>query len=41
MIFSSGEKLYLTYHTPNKSGSEHPAFVEIEDNGDSICIKKQ
>lgn len=40
MIFSSGEKLYLTYHTPNTKGSEHPAFVETEDTGDSICIKK-
>lgn len=41
MIFSSGEKLYLTYHTPNKSGSEHPAFVEIEDTGDCIKLKEQ
>lgn len=36
MIFTSGEKLCLTYHTPNTKGHEHPAFTGIEDNGDSI-----
>ena len=40
MIFRGGDKLYLTYHSPNTSGFEHPCFVEIEDKGDSIAVKK-
>lgn len=40
MIFASDEKLYLTFHSPNKTGSERPRFIEIIDNGDSISIKK-
>ena len=39
MIFSGKEGLYLTYHSPNRSGHEKPCFVEIEDKGDSVCIK--
>lgn len=39
MIFESKGKLYLTYHSPNKRGTERPAFVEITDNGNSIAIK--
>lgn len=39
MIFRKADKLYLTYHSPNTSGSEHPVFVEITDNGDSVSIK--
>jgi hypothetical protein len=39
MIFSDGKKTYLTYHTPNKSGSEHPFFVEIEIGEDFIRLK--
>ena len=39
MIFSDGKKSYLTYHTPNKSGSEHPFFVEIEIGEDFIRLK--
>ena len=39
MIFSSGDKLYLTYHSPNTSGFEHPCFVEIEDTG--VGIKEE
>lgn len=38
MIFSDGVKTYFTYHTPNKSGTEHPEFCLFEDNGDSISI---
>ncbi len=34
MIFSDGHRRYLTYHTPNKSGYEHPVFRIIEDHGD-------
>jgi hypothetical protein len=40
MIFSDGKKIYFTYHTPNKSLLERPEFRVIDDNGDSICIKK-
>ncbi|MBQ5362051.1 MAG: glycoside hydrolase, partial [Clostridia bacterium] len=39
MIFSDGKKSYLTYHTPNKSGSEHPFYVEIEFGEDFIRLK--
>ena len=39
MIFRSGDKLYLTYHSPNTSGFEHPCFIEIEDTGDAIITK--
>ncbi len=41
MIFKDkNEKLILTYHTPNLNGFEHPYFVEVEDKGDKIVIKK-
>ena len=36
MIFRDNERLYLTFHSPNASGSEHPFFVEITDEGDRI-----
>lgn len=39
MLFDNGDQLYLTLHTPNESGSEHPVFIEMEDLGDRICIK--
>lgn len=39
MIFKAENKLYFSYHSPNQSGSEHPAFVEISDDGASISIK--
>ena len=38
MIFKGDDKLYLTYHSPNTSGFEHPCFIEIEDTGDGIAI---
>lgn len=40
MIFSNGRDLFFTYHTPNRSGFEHPEFRLIEDNGSSIIIKE-
>ena len=40
MIFKANDKLYLSYHTPNTSGKEHPKFIEIKDTGDSIEIVK-
>ncbi len=36
MVFYYGEKLMLTFHTPNRSGYEHPCFIELEDTGDSL-----
>ena len=39
MIFRSGDKLYLTFHSPNQTDYERPHFIEIEDTGDSIIIK--
>ena len=38
MIFSDGAKTYFTYHTPNKSGSEHPEFRSITDCGDMLVM---
>ena len=32
--------LQLTYHTPNKSGFEHPQFVPIEDMGTHLQLHK-
>lgn len=39
MIFSFGEKLMLTFHTPNKTLMERPVFKEIEDLGGEIKLK--
>ena len=39
MIFKADDKLYLTFHSPNRSGSERPFFIEIEDCGDSLKVK--
>lgn len=39
MIFRAGDRLMLTFHTPNESLKEHPVFVEIEDRGDSLAVK--
>ena len=36
MIFKADDKLYLSYHTPNTNGLEHPKFTLIKDNGKSI-----
>ena len=38
MIFRAGEKLMLTFHTPNASLSERPVFHEIEDVGDTVKL---
>lgn len=36
MLFNKDGELYLTYHTPNKSLSERPAFKKIIDCGDHL-----
>ena len=38
MLFRFGEKLMLTFHSPNQTGSERPFFIEVEDTGDSIKL---
>ena len=39
MIFRDGERVLLTFHSPNASGSEHPRFIELEDLGDRLTVK--
>lgn len=40
MIFTSNDKLLLTFHMPNKTLRERPRFIEIEDTGREIALKK-
>ena len=39
MIFNAGDKLMLTFHTPNQTGYERPVFRELEDLGNTIKMK--
>lgn len=39
MIFNFGEKIMLTYHSPNNTGDERPLFREISDLGNTIALK--
>lgn len=39
MIFRNGDRAWLTFHSPNASGHEHPCFVELEDRGDRLEVK--
>lgn len=39
MIFRAGDKLYLTYHSPNTSGLEKPCLRELEDLGDTLTLR--
>ena len=41
MIFRAGEKLMLTFHTPNISLEERPVFCELVDTGDSVKVMKK
>lgn len=36
MIFTAGDDLYLTYHTPNRTLFERPDFKKLRDTGRSI-----
>ncbi|MBR4451912.1 MAG: family 43 glycosylhydrolase [Clostridia bacterium] len=38
MIFEGKEGLYLTYHSPNRSGYEHPVFRRITEDGGSVRL---
>lgn len=40
MIFKAGERLMLTYHTPNRSGFERPVFKELVDTGSTVELKQ-
>lgn len=39
MIFKAGDKLMLTFHTPNQTGYERPVFRELEDLENTIKMK--
>lgn len=39
MLFFADNELMLTYHTPNKTGSERPVLLKINDNGNTIELK--
>ena len=39
MIFEFADKLMLTFHSPNITGSECPVFRELNDTGNSIKLK--
>ncbi len=38
MIFKAGDKLMITYHTPNRTNFERPVIRELKDNGETIII---
>lgn len=40
MTFNDGNKLWLTFHTPNRTDYERPVFIELRDNGDSLSLVK-
>lgn len=39
MIFSSGDRLFLTFHTPNQTDFERPVIKELIDTGETIRLK--
>ncbi len=38
MLFKKDSELYLTYHTPNRTGEEHPSFKKVIDCGDTLKL---
>ncbi len=38
MIFRAGERLMLTYHTPNARLKERPVFRQLSDEGDHLTV---
>ena len=40
MLFRAADTLYLTVHTPNTTLCERPIFIELEDCGNVVRIKK-
>jgi GH43 family beta-xylosidase len=41
MVFRDGERLCLTFHTPNQTDYERPVIIELVDTGDGIELKKE
>ena len=41
MIFEGERGLYLTLHTPNKSGLERPAFIKLSEIDGEIKIAER
>lgn len=41
MIFKDDNGLKFTFHSPNQMGLEHPVFIEISENDDSISVKQE
>ena len=39
MIFRAGDRLLLSLHSPNRSLSERPHFLELEENENGISVK--
>ena len=39
MVFYAGERLMLTFHTPNVTDYERPKFIELEDKGNTLTKK--
>lgn len=39
MVFESEDRLFLTFHKPNRTDYERPHFIELEDTGDSLILK--
>ncbi len=40
MIFEKDGELNLIFHSPNTKGLEHPAFIRLSDDGDSLSSAK-
>jgi len=38
MVFADGERLFLTYHTPNQTDFERPFFAPLKDVGDTLVL---
>jgi len=38
MVFKAGERLFLTFHSPNQTGYERPFFTELRDCGDTLRL---
>lgn len=38
MIFNYGNSLMLTFHSPNKTGYEHPVFKKLVDTGNELKV---
>ena len=39
MLFKAQGKLFLTLHSPNKTGFEHPCFIELEEKDGALKLR--